>query len=180
MTGMARRTRRVHHCHQCVGITVDKQPLQLLHVAARGALVPQLLPGARPEPGRARLQRQPQRLDIHPSHHQDLATTLLLHHTRNQPSTIELKRQVVKRDDLNNLICIRASHDPNPFLYRANLPSQAPVRLDNEQPWGWSDRSVASSAGAVLQTTTILAAHSPTLPRGLSEQQAHPPSPRST
>ena len=59
---------RIHQSEQGIGVAVVAQIDQLLGVATRGALVPQLAPATAPEHGLAALQRERQRLGAHPRH----------------------------------------------------------------------------------------------------------------
>ena len=69
---------------QRVAVAVQAQREDLLHVAARRALVPQLPAAPAPEVRLPRRQRQPQRLRVHPRDHQHLTCRRVLHHRRNQ------------------------------------------------------------------------------------------------
>ena len=88
---MAGRTRRVDLDQQRIAIAVGPKLLDLLHVAARRALVPELLAAAAPKPRGTGLERQPHRLLVHPGNHKHLAGVILLNHTRNQPTGVVRK-----------------------------------------------------------------------------------------
>ena len=76
---------------QRIAIAVGPELLDLLHIAARRALVPELLTAAAPKPRGTGLERQPYRLLVHPSNHKHLAGVILLNHTRNQPLGVVCK-----------------------------------------------------------------------------------------
>ena len=64
---------------------------QLLHVAARRALVPQLLAAPAPEPRGPRLDGEADRLRAHPSDHEDLAGVVLLNDAGDEAPLVELQ-----------------------------------------------------------------------------------------
>ena len=76
---------------QRIAIAVGPEFLDLLHIAARRALVPELLTATAPKPRGTGLERQPHRFLIHPSNHKHLAGVILLNHTRNQPAGVIFK-----------------------------------------------------------------------------------------
>src|SRR5205807_4805241 len=71
--GMARRPARNDADHQRVTVAVLGDVHHLLRVAARGALVPQLVPAAAPEPRLTRFPRLRQRLLVHVGEREDRA-----------------------------------------------------------------------------------------------------------
>ena len=88
---MARRSRRIHLHKQRIGVAVRHNGLYLLHVSAGRTFVPKLLTTTRPKPCRPRLQRQPQRLCVHPCHHEHFARIVLLHDRRDEPTVVVLQ-----------------------------------------------------------------------------------------
>ena len=81
----------MHQREQGIGIAVVAQICQLLGVAARGPLVPQLAPATAPEHGLAALQRERQRLGAHPCHHKHLARVGVLHNAGDEPRLVVLQ-----------------------------------------------------------------------------------------
>lgn len=67
LAGVAGGACRMDEREQRVGVAVVAQLCKLLRVARSGALVPQLLATAAPEPGGALLEREAQRLLVHPT-----------------------------------------------------------------------------------------------------------------
>ena len=74
---------------QRVAVAVVAALADELAVAGRLALAPLLLAGPAPEPRAARLEGLPQRLVVHPRHHQHLAGALLLHDGGHQAVGVE-------------------------------------------------------------------------------------------
>jgi ABC-type taurine transport system ATPase subunit len=76
---------------QRIAIAVGPELLDLLHIAARRALVPELLTATAPKPRGTGLERQPHRFLVHPSNHKHLAGVILLNNTRNQSFGVVFK-----------------------------------------------------------------------------------------
>ena len=82
----------VHADQQDVGVAVHAELLDVLDVAARVALAPELLPRAAPEDRPAFGDRACHRLAVHPRHHQHVAVLGVLHDGRDQPAVVERQR----------------------------------------------------------------------------------------
>src|SRR5690606_18694674 len=70
--------------HDHVGVAVQAQLVELLHMAGFLALAPQLAARARPVDGAAFLDAQAQGFAVHPGHHQDAASLVVLGDRRHQ------------------------------------------------------------------------------------------------
>ena len=81
-------------------VAVDPDLRDVEHVAALLALLPDLLPRAGPEVGDTRLDREPERLPVHPGEHQHVAALRRRHDRRDQPVGIELRLERIATLDL--------------------------------------------------------------------------------
>ena len=97
---MAGDTRLMHAHEQCVAVAVVGDFLDLLNVAGRLALLPELLAAAAKEPGVARLQRLLEGFLVHVGQHEHLAV-LLLHDSRHEALLVKLDHR-----NVNRIFCI--------------------------------------------------------------------------
>src|SRR5438309_3114797 len=81
-SGVARRAIGIHLQQDSVRVTVGSRSDDVLVVAGRVSLVPELLARPAPEPRIAALQRSAYRLGVHVSNHQYFASVLVLHDGR--------------------------------------------------------------------------------------------------
>src|SRR5439155_15668688 len=107
--GVACGAIRIDENQQRVAVAVVPHLFDVLYVARRRALVPELLARAAPEPRRLRVERALQRLGVHPRNHQHLAGVVLLHHRGDQPFVVVLQLRHICHGFLATHICSRAS-----------------------------------------------------------------------
>lgn len=79
----------VNFKEQCIPIAIQTHLSNILVVAAGLPLQPESLPLSAVKPGLTALQGAPQRLLIHPGHHQNLVIFHILHNCRNQAGSVK-------------------------------------------------------------------------------------------